>query len=633
MTHGIIKVGCAVPNVHIGEPSKNVDEIVSLANEAAELGVKVLVFPELSITGATCGDLFFTDTLARKAEEALLRIASETAELDMIFFVGLPVRALGKTFNCTAAVSRGEVLGFVPKNETADGELDGSRHFASAPEKYTVVNVGYESLVMGRDLLFECAELPSLRIGAVIGSDIYLPASPAAALVKAGATLIVNPIASAEIIGRAAYRRNVAVSESGKLICAIITAGAGVNESTTDMVFGGHSFISEMGNLKAEKAPFSAESIISANVDLQHIAHDRITSKGMPTVRDEEIMKTPFSLGYDDTELIGTVDPTPFIPKGENRDATLAHILDTQTYGLAKRLTAARAKNAVIGISGGLDSCLALLVSVRAMKVLGRPMTDILAVTMPCFGTTERTRGNAEILCEELGTAFRTVDIAEAVKVHFRDIDHDMEDHSVVFENSQARERTQIIMDIANGNGGIVVGTGDLSELALGWATYNGDHMSNYGVNGGVPKTLVRHLVAYCADEAERDGKIALAEVLRDILATPVSPELLPPKEGEIAQKTEDIVGPYELHDFFLYRFVRWGEEPEKILRVANAAFDGIYDDEIIRAWLKVFMRRFFTQQFKRSALPDGVKVGSVALSPRGAWVMPSDSELWELDI
>ncbi len=633
MTHGIVKVGCAVPKVYVGDPSKNADEIIELVNEAASLGIKVLTFPELSITGATCGDLFFTDTLIRKAEEALHRIAAETCECDMIFFVGLPIRALGKTFNCVAAVSRGEVLGFVPKTHVTDTELDDARHFVPAPDKYTVINFGYESLMMGRDLLFECAELPSLQIGCVVGSDAYLPDSPAGHLVNIGAALLVNPSASAEIIGRADYRRSVSVSESGKLICAIVSAGAGQGESTTDMVLGGHSFIAENGNVKAEKRPFGAKKIISANVDIQHLSHDRLTAKGFATINNEETVKVPFSLCDDATEILGDIDPTPFIPKGEKRDETLAHILDIQTYGLVKRLTAARAKNAVIGISGGLDSCLALLVSVRAMKVLERPMTDILAVTMPCFGTTNRTRSNAEILCEELGTAFKTVDIAEAVKVHFRDIDHDIDNHSVVFENAQARERTQIIMDIANGNGGIVVGTGDLSELALGWATYNGDHMSNYGVNGGVPKTLVRHLVAYCADEAERDGKSALAEVLRDILDTPVSPELLPPKEGEIAQKTEDIVGPYELHDFFLYHYVRWGEEPEKILRLASAAFDGIYDDEIIAAWLKIFMRRFTTQQFKRSALPDGVKVGSVALSPRGAWMMPSDAEVWNIEL
>jgi len=633
MTHGIVKVGCAVPNVYIGEPSKNADEIISLVNEAEGLGIKVLVFPELSITGATCGDLFYTDTLIRKSEEALQRIAAETCESDLIFFVGLPVRALGKTFNCVAAVSRGEVLGFVPKSSVCDTELDDARHFTPAPEKYSVINFGYESLMMGRDLLFECAELPSLQIGAVIGADALLPTSPAARLVSAGATLIVNPTASAEIIGRADYRRTLAVSDSGKLICSVVSAGAGADESTTDMVFGGHSFIAENGNIKAEKLPFTTNKIISANIDLQHISHDRAASKRFDTVNNEEIVRTPFSLCGGITDILGDIDPTPFIPKGEKRDATLAHILSIQSHGLAKRLTAARAKNAVIGISGGLDSCLALLVCDRAMKLLGRPSTDILAVTMPCFGTTSRTRGNAEILCEELGTSFRTVDIAEAVKVHFRDIGHDMDNHSVVFENAQARERIQIIMDIANGDGGIVVGTGDLSELALGWATYNGDHMSNYGVNGGVSKTLVRHLVTYCADEAERNGSGALAAVLRDILDTPVSPELLPPKEGEIAQKTEDIVGPYELHDFFLYRFVRWGEEPEKILHVAKAAFDGIYSEEIIAGWLKIFMRRFFTQQFKRSALPDGVKVGSVALSPRGAWMMPSDAETWNVEL
>lgn len=634
MIHGIVKLGVAVPKVHVASPDKNADEIISLVHEAAGQGVKILTFPELCVSAYTCGDLFLCDSLIRQCEKALFRIAAETADADVLFFVGLPVKAGGKLYDCAAAVSRGDVLGLVPKKHLQNyGEADEVRYFASAPDKVSVVTLGYSAVMFGSKLLFECADIPELTVGCEIGADMYAPVSPAATLAGAGATVIVNLNASSEIVGREKYRRSVIESASGRLVCAYAMAGAGELESTTDLVFAGHSVIAECGSVKCERAPFADEDIVCANVDVAHIAHDRLKNNTVAAYDDAEYVKCPFSLDVTETDIIGDVDPTPFIPKGDERDAVLARILELQSRGLAKRLTAAYAKSAVIGISGGLDSCLALLVAVRAMKLLSRPTSDILAVTMPCFGTTSRTRSNAEKLCDELGTQFREVDIAESVAVHFRDIGHDKDDHSVVFENSQARERTQIIMDIANGNGGIVVGTGDLSELALGWATYNGDHMSNYGVNAGVPKTLVRHLVAFCADEAEVEGNAALADVLRDILATPVSPELLPPKEDEIAQKTEDIVGPYELHDFFLYRFVRYGEEPEKIFRVARAAFDGVYSDEIIAGWLKVFMRRFFTQQFKRSALPDGVKVGSVALSPRGDWRMPSDAEPWNVEL
>ena len=634
MIHGIVKVGAAVPRVYVGAPEKNADEIISLVRSAAEQGVKVLVFPELSVSAYSCGDLFTTATLLKRCEEALFRIAAETVECDVLFFVGAPIRANGKVYDCAVAICNGELLGVVPKSTVpTNGETSEGRWFAPAPDKVSFMNLGYSAVMFGSKLLFECSDVPGFVVGCEIGDDKYGVCTPASQLVTAGAALIVNPSASSEIIGRETYRRTTVSTESGRLTCAYVMAGAGEGESTTDLVYGGHSVITENGTVKAERAPFGDEKLICANIDFAHIAHDRAKNNNFAAYEDTECVKVPFSVCVDMTDVSGDVDPTPLIPKGAEREAALERILTIQSHGLAKRLTAARAKNAVIAISGGLDSCLALLVTVRAMEHLGRPMTDILAVTMPCFGTTRRTRTNAEKLCDELGTAFRTVDIAEAVAVHFRDIGHDPENHSVVFENAQARERTQIIMDIANGDGGIVVGTGDLSELALGWATYNGDHMSNYGVNGGVPKTLVRHLVSFCANEAEREGKAALAEVLRDILATPVSPELLPPKEGEIAQKTEDIVGPYDLHDFFLYRFVRWGEEPEKIFRMAKAAFAGVYSDEMISGWLKVFMRRFFTQQFKRSALPDGPKVGSVALSPRGAWVMPSDAEVWGVEL
>ena len=627
MKDGFIKVAAATPKVFVGNAKKNADEIIRIIKESAEAGVKVLVFPELALTGATCGDLFFTDTLIRDAKREILRVAEETKECDVISFVGLPVRDLGMLFNCVAAVKGGEILSLIPK-AVDNTDIDTSRYFSSHAMEPHGVMIGDEYVLITYKNIFDCEYNTSVKIGCVVGSDY----SRIEKLCRAGATVIVNPTAEAELIGREEYRRAAAVSDSGRYNCAIVTANAGSGESTTDFVFGGHCIISENGNIASKKLPFDKAETVSAVVDTEHLVHDRIKSKKI--TEDLSSFLTPFTFKDCDTSIEGVIDPYPFIPKGDaEKRRTCARILDIQAAGLAKRLVAARARTAVIGISGGLDSCLAILVCARAMELLGRPMTDITAVTMPCFGTTARTRGNAEKLCDELGTSFRCVDIAEAVKIHFRDIGHDAEDHSVVYENAQARERTQIIMDIANAENGIVVGTGDLSELALGWATYNGDHMSNYGVNGGIPKTLIRYVVAHFADVSEEEGKTALAEVLRDILQTPVSPELLPPKEGEIAQKTEDIVGPYELHDFFLYRFVRYGETPAKLYRTARAAFGKEYTDEVIKGWLRVFMRRFVTQQFKRSALPDGVKVGTVGLSPRGDFRMPSDAETFEFEI
>ncbi len=626
MKDGFIKVAAATPRVFVGNARKNADEIIRIIKESDAAGVKVLTFPELSLTGATCGDLFFTDTLIRDAEREILRVAEETKECDVLSFVGLPVRVHGAFYNCAAVIKDGRIQSFNVKTVDS-GDIDSSRYFVNDLE-FKITSIGGEgSPAIGQDLII-CKGNASLKIGCVIGSN----PSAIEELCRAGATVIVNPTAEAELIGREEYRRAAAIADSGRYNCAIVTANAGNGESTTDFVFAGHAIIAENGNIVAEKLPFDKAETVSAVVDTEHLVHDRIKKKTV--TYSDDYFQTPFSFKNTDTCIDGVIDAYPFIPKGDaEKRKTCARILDIQAHGLAKRLVAAYAKTAVIGISGGLDSCLALLVAVRAMELLGRPMTDITAVTMPCFGTTARTRGNAEKLCEELGTSFRCVDIAEAVKIHFRDIGHDADDLSVVYENAQARERTQIIMDIANAEGGIVVGTGDLSELALGWATYNGDHMSNYGVNGGIPKTLIRHVVAHFADVSEENGKTALAEVLRDILQTPVSPELLPPKEGEIAQKTEDIVGPYELHDFFLYRFVRYGETPAKLYRAARAAFGAEYTDEVIKGWLRVFMRRFVTQQFKRSALPDGVKVGTVGLSPRGDFRMPSDAETFEFEI
>ena len=615
MKHGFIKVAAAVPEIRVASPLYNMEEICALMDSAAAQGVHVLTFPELALTGATCGDLFFSDKLLRDAMTALEKIAEHSAGMQMLTFVGLPVRCGGKLYNCMASVWNGKILGFTAKEHiTAGGDLDQARYFTPCSQGFWSDTLQC-LLHSSHDSLYRCSELPELTVACCIGE----------AESDTGAAVVVNPAAAAEIIGREDWRRLQVRSLSGQGHCALVRAEPGGTESTTDMVFSGHCMIAENGVLLAENPPFGDSRCITSVIDLQHLYHDRLRDT---TACPEPPAHLFFSLSLTETDLTGVIDPCPFLPASADPDAVCARILEIQARGLARRLTAARSSGAVIALSGGLDSTLALIATVKAMDLLGRDRREILSVTMPCFGTTVRTRGNAEELAVQFGTDFRCVDIKEAVDLHFRDIGHDSADLSVVYENAQARERTQIIMDIANGRNALVIGTGDLSELALGWATYNGDHMSNYGVNGGIPKTLVRHVVRYYADECTKNGQDKLAAVLLDILATPVSPELLPPKDGDIAQRTEDIVGPYELHDFFLYHFVRWGEEPEKIRREAIAAFTGRFSEEVIDGWLKIFLRRFFTQQFKRSALPDGPKVGSVALSPRGAWMMPSDASL-----
>ena len=646
MKHGFIKVGAAVPEVHVAAPKKNAEEICRLIDRAYAEGVKVLTFPELSVTGYTCGDLFLTDALLDGAEDALELIRQHTAGKKMLVFVGCPLRVKDVLYNCAVAVNDGTILSAIPKTNIPNyGEFYEARHFSpSSDERHEwrtsrVPQIiggaeggaengegGFGYIPISRDALFTCEEFPDLVVGAEICEDMWVPGSPSEKLAENGATLIVNLSASNETIGKDEYRRSLVKAASGKCVAAYIYCDAGEGESTTDLVFSGHSMIAQNGTILAENEPFGGVELTTAVIDVQHLKHDR---RKMNTWKSECGAGTLFHLDVTDTDIDGIIDPRPFIPGGAaDRRAVCSRILDIQSRGLAKRIKAAHAKGCVVALSGGLDSTLALIVTVRAMDILGRDRKEITTVTMPCFGTTSRTRSNAESLALAFGTSFRCIDIKEAVDLHFRDIGHDAENHSVVYENAQARERTQIIMDIANADGSLVIGTGDLSELALGWATYNGDHMSNYGVNGGVPKTLVRHVVGYYADLCDEEGEHELAEVFRDILATPVSPELLPPKDGEIAQKTEDIVGPYDLHDFFLYHYVRWGETKEKIFREAQAAFAGEFDDETIEKWLNIFFRRFYTQQFKRSALPDGPKVGSVALSPRGDWRMPSDAEL-----
>ena len=639
MKHGFITLSAGVPEVSVAAPTKNAESICRLIDEAYEKNAAVLTMPELSVTGYTCSDLFFSDSLIKSAERAVESIIEHTKGKKMLVFVGVPVSAYGKLYNCAAVISNGELLGLVPKTNIPNySEFYELRHFTPAPETDSVVRFCGRDVNFGVHQIFSCAEMPSLRVSAEICEDMWVADTPSTHHAMAGAKVIVNLSASNETVCKDAYRKMLVTSASGKLICAYVYADAGVGESTTDIVFSGHSMIAQNGAVTAETLPFAGEygksRIITSVCDLLHLEHDR---RRMNTVKPEYAEKytvTEFSLDIKETDITGIINPRPFIPGGrEDKKAVCSRITDIQAAGLAKRIRASHAKGCVVALSGGLDSTLALLVTAKAFDMLGLSHKAITTVTMPCFGTTSRTRSNAEIMALELDTSFRCIDIKEAVDIHFRDIGHDPSDLSVVYENSQARERTQIIMDIANADGSLVIGTGDLSELALGWATYNGDHMSNYGVNAGVPKTLVRHIVSYFADEAEDGGKESLARVLRDVLATPVSPELLPAKDGEIAQKTEDIVGPYDLHDFYLYHFMRWGETPDKIMREAEAAFADEFDSETIKKWLNIFLRRFYTQQFKRSALPDGPKVGSAALSPRGDWRMPSDADGSEMKI
>ena len=628
MKDGLILLGTAVPAIRPADVAANTEAILTAVRLAAEKQISVLVLPELCLTGCTCGDLFFQDTLLTAAREALCRIARETADIPMLFFVGVPLAHKGKLYNCSAALSGGRILGVSPKSHlSSHGGLADSRHFAPPPAENTVTDLFCEPVPFGTKLLFSCRQMPALTVAAEIGADLLAIDTPSGRHAAEGAAVIVHASAFPETVGKAESLRRMAEVQSGRLLCAYATANAGAGESTTDAVFSGHSLIAAGGRILAENPPFGTDTVLAATVDLSHLLSDRMRNTVFPAKNDAGYETVYFNLPVRQTPLTHPINPRPFVPADPaERARRCRQILTVQSHGLAARLTAARSPGAVVALSGGLDSCLALLVTANAFSLLGRDLSGIKTVTMPCYGTTKRTKTNAQRMAEALGTAFFEIDITEAVSVHFGDIGHDPADHSVVFENCQARERTQVIMDIANKDGSLVIGTGDLSELALGWATYNGDHMSSYGVNGGVPKTLVRHIVDTCAADAEAQGRADLAAVLRDILATPVSPELLPAENGEISQKTEDIVGPYDLHDFFLYRTYRYGEDPEKIFRMACAAFDGTFTRAEIKKWLVVFVRRFITQQFKRSCLPDGVKIGSVSLSPRGDFRCPSDA-------
>ena len=690
MIHGFIKVAAVTPEVRVADPVFNADEIIKEIRALEKEHVKIIVFPELALTGATCGDLFLQGHLIEEAKVQLRRICEETEESEALIVIGLPVEVHGKLYNAAAVLQEGELLGLVPKMTLEDHEgASEHRYFAEGYNEVDYVAwggsveedtdddddedfdpdddidddfdpdddadeddegivifidddddddddddegfaFGDEDVSFGTEILFTCEEIPHLVVAVEIGSDLGAVLSPGDSHAAAGATILCVPSATSASVGRERFRRSLVEMRSATGICGMIIAEAGEGESTTDQVFDGRSVIAENGEILAEAY---RSNVLISEIDVDRLAHERRRNSSFPDTEayadEEEYDEVPFDLAPEKTALTRTFAPHPFVPE-DKAECTrrCQEILAIQAYGLKKRLTHTRTEKVVIGISGGLDSTLALLVCARTMDLLGLPRENIIAVTMPGFGTTDRTYTNACTLIETTGASFREIPIRDAVTVHFKDIGQDPDNHDTTYENAQARERTQILMDIANQIGGMVVGTGDLSELALGWATYNGDHMSMYGVNGSIPKTLLRSLVRHAADTC---GDDALSKALLDVLDTPVSPELLPPENGTISQKTEELVGPYELHDFFLYYMLRAGFEPAKIFRVARQAFAGTYNDQTILQWLKVFYKRFFSQQYKRSCLPDGPKVGSVSLSPRGGLRMPSDAsaEIW----
>ena len=633
MKNGFVKVAAATPDIRVADVEFNTQNIINAMEEAQKNGAKILVFPELCVTGYTCSDLFDHSVLLKASRKALLEIAENTNDKDMLVFVGAPLEVNGKLYNVAAAMNQGEIIGFTTKTFLPNyGEFYEMRQFTPGPQTVREITFEGKKIPFGPQILFQAEGMEELVVAAEICEDVWSPVPPSIQAALEGATMIVNCSASDETIGKDTYRRALISGQSARLISGYIYAHAGEGESTTDLVFGGHNIIAENGTILKESSRYVNE-IIYSELDLQRITGERRKNTTFQPLDEETLVRVPFTIEETKTFLTRTFPKKPFVPSDEQtRAQRCEEILTIQAMGLKKRLAHTNARTAVVGISGGLDSTLALLVTARAFDMLGRDKKDIIAVTMPCFGTTDRTYQNACEMSKKVGATLIEVPIADAVNVHFRDIGHDPEDHSVTYENCQARERTQVLMDIANKTWGMVIGTGDLSELALGWATYNGDHMSMYGVNASVPKTLVRHLVKYAADDTKDE---ALKNVLYDVLDTPVSPELLPPKDGDIAQKTEDLVGPYELHDFFLYFMLRFGYEPSKIFRIACMTFDGEYDKETIFKWLETFCRRFFSQQFKRSCLPDGPKVGTVALSPRGDWRMPSDAcvAVWMKDL
>ena len=634
MRYGFLRCAAVSPALRVADCEFNAQAVISAMKEALDNQVRLLCLPELSLTGYTCSDLFLQQTLYEGAESALVQILEASRELDLVTVVGLPVQLGGKLYNCAAVVCGGRLLGLVPKTHLPNyAEFYEKRHFVPGPRAVRTVRLAGQDVPFGTDLLFACRQMPDFVLSVEICEDLWAPVPPSCRHALAGATVIANLSASDETVGKAAYRRELIAGQSARLLCGYLYADAGHGESTTDMTFAGHDLIAENGVLLAQSEPFGCGKAVS-EIDVNRMRQERLRNTTFEP-EDAGYTRVEFDLSPADAPLSRAFSPTPFVPDHTDaRSERCELILRIQAEGLAKRMEHTHAACAVIGISGGLDSCLALLAAVRACKVLGRSTKDIVAITMPCFGTTQRTRSNAEILCEALGVRFMEINITNTVRSHFADIGQDDTDYDVTYENCQARVRTLELMDYANKHGGFVIGTGDLSELALGWATYNGDHMSMYGVNAGIPKTLVRHIVRYVADSSTSE---ALRDVLLDILDTPVSPELLPAAEdGTISQQTEKLVGPYELHDFYLYYVLRFGFGPAKIYRIAQTAFADKYTPDVLLYWLRNFYRRFFAQQFKRSCLPDGPKVGSVTLSPRGDWRMPSDAcnALWmrELD-
>ena len=629
LQHGFIKVAAITPKIKVADPYYNAQKICEGIDEAEQAGAKIVVFPELCLTGYTCQDLFLQETLLEAAKDGLRQIIAHSDGVDEITFVGMPLEKDQKLYNVAAVVNCGELLGFVPKTHIPMyGEFYEGRHFEPGNRLPVMTEFDGEEVPIGTDMLFSCDAIGGLCIAAEICEDLWVPNPPSTRHALAGATVIVNLSASNETVGKDAYREMLVRSASARLLCGYVYTSAGEGESTQDLVFGGHNIIAENGTILAQAKRFQNEAVY-ADLDIHRIRMERRKMSTFSPNKEAEYLVVPAALVRERTLLDRTFGMTPFVPAAqEERNRRCEEILSIQSYGLKKRYEHTNCKKAVIGISGGLDSTLALLVTARAFDMLSLPRENILAVTMPCFGTTDRTYENACKLTKTLGASLLEVDIRASVTQHFADIGQDMETHDVTYENGQARERTQVLMDIANKNGALVIGTGDMSELALGWATYNGDHMSMYGVNAGVPKTLVRHLVRYYADTCGNDS---LSAVLSDVLDTPVSPELLPPENGTISQKTEDLVGPYELHDFFLYYMLRLGFAPDKIYRIAVQTFAGVYDSATILKWMKVFYQRFFAQHFKRSCLPDGPKVGTVAVSPRGDLRMPSDAsaKIW----
>lgn len=626
MKDGFIKVAAATPKIKVADPAYNTEEILKIIDETEKNGASILVFSELTISGYTCGDLFLQQPLLTECKNQLLRIVKATENKSMLVVVGCPIVIKQKLYNCAVVISDGSILGIVPKTHLPNySEFYELRHFTSGEgleedlwfgEEFGYVNVAVNQL-------FKCKEIPELVVACEICEDLWVPLPPSTYHAMAGATVICNPSASVETTTKESYRRSLVSNQSARLLAAYIYADAGEGESTQDVVYSGHHLICENGSVLAEAKRFTNE-IIYADIDVQKLAAERRKMTSFPGGQTEDYFEQEFSLEVKENNITRTFPKAPFVPDNQDeRDKRCDEILSLQSMGLKKRLEHTNCKHAVVGISGGLDSTLAVLVTARAFDLLDIPRENLICVTMPCFGTTDRTYQNAVSLIKELGATLKEVRIEKAVRQHFADIGHDENNHDVTYENSQARERTQILMDMANQYNGMVIGTGDMSELALGWATYNGDHMSMYAVNCSVPKTLVRYLVLYYAETTDNKK---LSEVLMDVLDTPVSPELLPPVDGVISQKTEDLVGPYELHDFFLYYMLRFGFPKSKLYRMAKLTFDGVYDDETIKKWLDKFYWRFFSQQFKRSCLPDGPKVGSVAVSPRGDLRMPSDA-------